>query len=249
ARRAEFLQRVQELKETAEAPVGLSGAAAQQARPLPKPGVPLAEDEVKAILRQWGVATPRSVVLPGGCLMGELPLAFPLVVKARGADLLHKTEQRGVALNIRTPEDLRTTVAEMNLRFPGYDLLAEEMEPPGVEIIVGLIDDPTFGLSIMCGIGGVLAELYQDVSFRRTPITRPDADSMLRELKAHALFEGFRGIKASREAVIDLLLKVAAFGHELRGGIEQMDLNPVIVHGDYAVAVDAKLIWKSNESE
>lgn len=211
---------------------------------VPNPGEPLAEDEVKAVLRERGIATPDSIVLPKGQLPADFTLPFPLVVKIRSADVLHKTELNGVALNIIDLENLEKTVAEMRCRFPGEDLLVECMEAPGVEIIVGLIEDATFGLSIMCGIGGILAELYQDVSFRRVPISRADADNMLRELKAHALFEGFRGIKANRDAVIDLLLKVSGLGHDLKGHIDQMDLNPVIVREDGAVVVDAKLIWK-----
>lgn len=238
AQRAEFLRQVNLQKEVVSIPSGLEPSY------IPKAGVPLAEDEVKAILRKRGIDTPKSIVLSKGQLPAEIPLSFPLVVKIRSADVLHKTELKGVALNIRDIETLEQTVAEMGSRFPGEDLLVECMEPSGVEIIVGLIEDGTFGLSIMCGIGGVLAELYQDVSFRRVPINRLDADSMLRELKAHALFEGFRGIKANREAVIDLLLKVSSLGQDLRGHIDQMDLNPIIVREDKAVVVDAKLIWK-----
>ena len=82
------------------------------------------------------------------------------------------------------------------------------------------------------------------MTFRRVPINRLDADSMLRELKGHALLEGFRGMKVNREAVIDLLLKVSCLGQDLSGYIEQLDLNPIIVREDKAVVVDAKLKWK-----
>lgn len=237
AQRAEFLRQVNSRKEIVSVP------NSSELSSVPLLGIPLAEDEVKAILRQRGVSTPDSIVLSKGQLT-EIPLPFPLVVKIRSADVLHKTELKGVALNITDLEILKQTVTEMSSRFPGEDLLVEGMEAPGVEIIVGLIEDGTFGLSIMCGIGGILAEIYQDVSFRLVPISRLDADNMLRELKAHALFEGFRGIKANREAVIDLLLKVSGLGWDLKGHIDQMDLNPIIVREDKAVVVDAKLIWK-----
>jgi len=182
AQRAEFLRQVNSQKEDVPAPTGLESLF------VPKPGVPLAEDEVKAILHKRGIATPESIVLYKGLLPAEIPLPFPLVVKIRSAEVLHKTDLKGVALNITDIEILEQTVAEMSSRFPGEDLLVEHMEPPGVEIIVGLIEDGTFGLSIMCGVGGILAELYQDVTFRRVPISRLDANNMLRELKAHALF-------------------------------------------------------------
>ncbi len=240
AQRTEFIRRVNSLRHVDSVPNSLTTEPVF----VPIPGTPLAEDEIKAVLRERGISTPESILLPGGKLPAEIPLAFPLVVKIRSADVFHKTEMKGVELNIPDLETLEKTVAQMNLRFPGQDLLVERMEPSGVEIIVGLIEDGTFGLSIMCGIGGILAELYQDVTFRRVPINQLDADSMLRDLKACALFEGFRGINANREAVIDLLLKVSSFGQDLRGHIDQMDLNPIIVHEDKAVVVDAKLIWR-----
>jgi len=238
AQRAEFLKQVNS-QEAIPAPISLEQLF------VPKPGVPLAEDEVKAVLRKRGISTPDSIVLSEGELPAKIPFPAPFVVKIRSADVLHKTELKGVALNIRDQETLEQTVADMRSRFPGEDLLLEHMEPAGVEIIVGLIEDGTFGLSIMCGIGGVLAELYQDVTFRRLPISRVDASNMLKELKAHALFEGFRGIKVNREAVIDLLLNVSSLGQDLKGQIDQMDLNPIIVREDKAVVVDAKIIWKA----
>ncbi len=244
AQRAEFLRRENSPGQSVSM-VSVPGKVDTEQAFVPKPGIPLAEDEVKAVLRKRGICTPDSIVLPGGELPAEIPFPFPHVIKIRSSDVLHKTELKGVVLNIKNPETLEKTVKEMRSRFPGQDLLMERMEPSGVEIIVGLIEDATFGLSIMCGIGGILAELYRDVTFRRVPINSLDADNMLRDLKAHALFEGFRGIRVSREAVIDLLLKVSSLGLDLRGNIDQMDLNPVIVREDKAIVVDAKLIWKA----
>jgi acetate---CoA ligase (ADP-forming) len=209
------------------------------------PGIPMAEDQVKTLLRARGIATPNGVVLDKAHLPTTMPLAYPLVLKVRSATILHKTDRGGVILDLQDRRQLEAAVEEMRSRFPGEDLLMEEMEAKGVEMIVGLISDPTFGPSIMCGIGGVLAELYRDVTFRRIPIDRVDAEEMIGELNAHALLEGFRGIKASRAAVIDLLLKVSAIGVELAGSVDQVDLNPVIVHEDGAVVVDAKLLWKA----
>lgn len=239
-KRAEYLRRIEMLPEMIDSEI-----RTKEKDRIPKPGIPLAEDEIKMFMRERGIATPDSVVLAGGRLHQEIPFSFPLVVKLRSPDVLHKTELQGVVLNITDQEMLNKILEKMRLSFPDQDLLVEQMESGGVEIIVGLIEDSTFGLSIMCGIGGTLAELYQDVAFRKVPINRLDACSMLCELKAHALLEGFRGAKVNREALIELLLKVSDFGEKLRGHIEQMDLNPVILREDKAVIVDAKLIWKN----
>ena len=118
------------------------------------------------------------------------------------------------------------------------------MEEKGVEIIVGLVQDPTFGLSIMCGIGGIFTELYKDVSFRVVPIDDYDACQMIEELAGKKLLEGFRGIKANKQLVIDLVLKVSKLGEELIDQVDQMDLNPVFVYEKRICVVDAKLILK-----
>ena len=113
-----------------------------------------------------------------------------------------------------------------------------------MEIIVGLVQDPTFGLSIMCGIGGIFTELYKDVSFRVVPIDSYDAAQMVEELTGKKLLEGFRGIKANKQLVIDLILTVSKLGEELTDQVDQMDLNPVFVYEKRICVVDAKLILK-----
>ena len=118
------------------------------------------------------------------------------------------------------------------------------MEEKGVEIIVGLVQDPTFGLSIMCGIGGIFTELYKDVSFRVVPIDDYDAAQMIEELAGKKLLEGFRGMKANKQLVIELLLHVSKLGEELIDQVDQMDLNPVFVYENRICVVDAKLILK-----
>ncbi|MEE9440349.1 MAG: acetate--CoA ligase family protein, partial [Candidatus Thermoplasmatota archaeon] len=123
-------------------------------------------------------------------------------------------------------------------------LLVDQMEEKGVEIIIGLVQDPTFGLSIMCGIGGIYTELYKDVSFRVVPIDRYDAEQMIEEIKGKKLLEGFRNIPANKQLVIDLLLKVSKIGAGLIDSIDQMDLNPVFVYDKSLCVVDAKLILK-----
>jgi acetyltransferase len=240
AKRNEFLEMVANRQEATVDEGGKSRSAVKVVS-----GVPLAEDQIKAVLSDRGINTPKSVVLSKGILPTEVPLAYPVVVKIRSAAVLHKTELKGVVLDVRDRASVEVVAQEMAERFPGEDLLVEEMEPKGVELIVGLIEDATLGLAIMCGLGGTLAELFQDVAFRLIPIDKQEAENMLRELKGYALLNGFRGIEANRKAVIDLLVKVSQLGQELAGSVDQIDLNPVIVHGDKAVVVDAKIIWKN----
>jgi acetyl-CoA synthetase (ADP-forming) len=142
---------------------------------------------------------------------------------------------------------LEEKLQEFSRKFPGERFLVETMEKPGIELIVGLLDDSTFGLSIMVGLGGVFAEVLEDVTFRIIPITRGDAEEMLSELKGKRLLEDFRGIKVNKEALIDLLLKTSRLGEEASTeiSIESMDLNPIFARETDAVVVDAKLLLKT----
>jgi acyl-CoA synthetase (NDP forming) len=141
-------------------------------------------------------------------------------------------------------DELKKTFKQFKKKFPKENLLVDQMANKGVEIIIGLVQDPTFGLSIMAGIGGIFTELYKDVTFRVVPIEKYDAEQMVHEIKGKKLLEGFRKIPANKNLVIDVILNVSKLGEELMDHIDQMDLNPVFVYGkDYCV-VDAKLILK-----
>jgi len=198
------------------------------------------EMDVKKMLKEYGIKVPN------GILVTELPdsigLDYPLVLKVSDPNILHKSDVGGVVLNIKNYEELNIKFMEMKNKFPNSKFLIESMEKPGIEIIIGLIRDATFGLSIMFGLGGIFTELYRDVSFRLVPIDDFDAREMIEEIKAKKIFEGFRGIRANKEVVIDLLLKVSSFGKDHYDTIDQLDLNPVIVRENDAVVVDAKLI-------
>lgn len=208
------------------------------------PGKPVSEAYIKQALSEIGIPVPRFKLLPWEGKPDSQGLKYPLVVKVNSASILHKTEKMGVVLNISDKKALATEVEQMRQRFPCEEILIEEMQSSGVEMIVGLVDDPTFGLAIMVGLGGVKAELYQDVVFRKLPIDEDDADEMLRELKGHAILEGFRGIQADRKTLVKVLLSLSQFAQQYDGKIQQMDLNPLIVQPEGVVAVDAKLLWK-----
>jgi acyl-CoA synthetase (NDP forming) len=204
----------------------------------------LAENEVKDLLRAYGIPTTKYEVVRTEKDLEKLTLRFPVALKVCSSAILHKTDVGGVRLNIQNKEELKKTFKEFRKKFPKEDLLVDQMEEKGVEIIVGLVQDATFGLSIMCGIGGIFTELYKDVSFRVVPIDSYDARQMVEELAGKKLLEGFRGIKANKQLVIDLVLKVSKLGEELIDQVDQMDLNPVFVYEKRICVVDAKLILK-----
>ncbi len=205
---------------------------------------PLAENEVKDLLRAYNIPTTKYKVVNKEGDLDKIDLKFPVALKVCSSKILHKTDVGGVKLNIKDKEELKKIFKEFRKKFPKENLLVDQMEEKGVEIIIGLVQDPTFGLSIMCGIGGIYTELYQDVTFRVVPIDRYDAEQMVEEIKGKKLLEGFRNIPANKQLVIDLLQKVSKIGEELDEHIDQMDLNPVFVYEKSLCVVDAKLILK-----
>ena len=205
---------------------------------------PLAENEVKDLLNLYDIPTTKYKVINKENELDKIGLKYPVALKVCSNKILHKTDVGGVKLNIRDEQKLRKIFKEFKKKFPKENLLVDQMEEKGVEIIIGLVQDPTFGLSIMCGIGGIYTELYKDVSFRVVPIDRYDAEQMIEEIKGKKLLEGFRNIPANKQLVVDLILKVSKIGAELDEHIDQMDLNPVFVYEKSLCVVDAKLILK-----
>jgi acyl-CoA synthetase (NDP forming) len=205
---------------------------------------PLAENEVKGLLKTYGIRTTKYKVVKNIRDLDKLDLKFPVALKVCSNKILHKTDVGGVILGIENLEKLREIFINFRKKFPRQNLLVDQMEEKGVEIIVGLVQDQTFGLCIMVGIGGIFTELYKDVTFRVVPIDRYDAEQMVEEIKGKKLLEGFRNIPANKELVIDLIIKVSKIGEELIENIDQMDLNPVFVYKNDICVIDAKLILK-----
>jgi len=216
----------------------------------------LDEDSGKALLAHYGVSVPRNrlVRLPDEVDAAVAALRFPVVVKVVSAEILHKSDAGGVRIGLGNAADVRAAIREMSAlpaiaraRVDGW--LIDEMAPAGQEVVVGGLRDPDFGPLIMVGLGGIFVEVLADVAFRICPIARVDAEEMLDELKGAAVLDGARGREpASREAIVDVLLKIGGEGGLLmRHGdaIREADVNPLIVSPTAAVAVDARFILDS----
>ena len=216
----------------------------QEVKKLMQRNGPLAENEVKDLMKAYGIRTTNYKVVNKLEDLENLKLKFPVALKVCSNKILHKTDVGGIKLDIKDMNELKKKFKEFRKKFQKENLLVDQMEKKGVEIIIGLVQDPTFGLSIMYGIGGIFTELYKDVTFRVVPIERYDAEKMIEEIKGKKLLEGFRNIPANKQLVIDLIMKVSKIGKELMDHIDQMDLNPVFVYENDICVVDAKLILK-----
>jgi len=204
----------------------------------------LAENEVKQLLKDSGIPTTEFHYFHDLPEVDVDKLRFPVVLKVCSPNILHKTDVGGIVLGIRDKEALSKNFSAMHRKFPGEGFLVEPMYDGAVEVIIGLVEDASFGLTVMFGIGGIFTEIYKDVTFRVVPIKKHDAEEMLSEIKAAPVLEGFRNIKVDRKGLIDLLMAISKLGEEQRAAIDQMDLNPVFLNADGVRVIDAKMILK-----
>lgn len=176
-------------------------------------------------------------------------VGFPVALKIDSPDLLHKTDVGGVKLDLQSGEEVEAAYVEMitqiknqhpEARVNGATISA--MASPGLEVIMGMNRDEQFGPIILFGLGGVMVELFRDVSLRLLPFSREDAVSMLHEIKGASLLSGYRGKPAIDEnALVEGLLKLARIAEE-HADIMEIDLNPVFAYTDGMVVVDARII-------
>jgi succinyl-CoA synthetase beta subunit len=208
------------------------------------PGKPN-EWESKRLLRSVGIAVPAGVFIEAGNSVASgyvsvLGTAGRCVVKVCSGDILHKTEQGGVLLDV-AENTLPAAVAALQQRFPSAGILVEEMVPyRGGEIIIGALHDPTFGPAVMVGAGGILTELYKDVAFRLAPCTAEEAHLMLEELTIYPTLRGYRGLSGDADSLADIVSKVAELALELIREECQLDINPIVWSRDRWVALDVK---------
>jgi acetyl-CoA synthetase len=205
-------------------------------------------DEVrsKAALSAYGVPVPRGrlltlVELEALCAdaAAPLPAPFPLVLKAVGADLAHKTELGGVALGLSSRADL--LAAGRRMAGLGGTYLIEEMVGGTVaELIVGVGRDPQFGLFMTLGAGGIFVELLRQIEQVLLPASRAEIEAALMRLPLHSVLAGYRGrAGCDMPALVDAIEAVAAFAMVHGEGLEELDVNPLLALPQAAVAVDA----------
>jgi acyl-CoA synthetase (NDP forming) len=225
-------------------------------RRLTAAGRVLCEHEAKEILAAYGVPRPREEVAADvtKALEAAARVGFPVALKVQSPDIPHKTEAGAVALGLTTPAALRRAYRQVlgsaRTAHPGAEVrgvLVQQMAPRGVEVIVGVTRDETFGPLLMVGLGGLFVEVLRDVAFAPTPLTREDARDLLAQLRGSRVLRGVRGEPpADVEALVDLLVAVSRFADDHAEAIAEIDLNPVIVHprGHGLSVVDALIITR-----
>ena len=211
--------------------------------PLP-PGLPriVTEHPAKALLAPFGLpqSPERLATSAAEAADAAAGLGFPVVLKIASPDLPHKTEAGGVILALKDRQSVIAAYARIvesarryrpDARIDG--VLVQKMAPEGHELVIGMVNDPTFGPVIMVGLGGTMVELMGDVVHRLAPVDAAEATDMLRSLRSSPLLRGFRGaapvdIAPAAELIASLSRAALAY----RDRIAEMEFNPVILHAD-----------------
>lgn len=212
----------------------------------------LTEFESKELLKEIGISIPdqKLTSTKEETVSAAKSIGFPVVLKLMAEDIVHKSDTGAVKLNIKNEEETANAFEElMNIPSQAEKLISVQKmaDEPITELIIGMTTDAQFGPALMFGIGGILVELLEDVSFRIAPITEYDAREQIHEIKGFPILDGYRGKpKADIEAIVQTLLKVSdlVIKHE---EIYEMDLNPVFIYDKGLICVDARIILKKPE--
>ncbi|HEY5641987.1 MAG TPA: acetate--CoA ligase family protein [Woeseiaceae bacterium] len=209
-------------------------------------GTTLEEYESLKLLADFGmpVSNPVPADSEDEVLAAAARMGYPVVLKSARPGLLHKSDAGGVALGIHEDEQLTQRYRVMSRQL-GTAVLLAPMAPAGIEMLLGARRDPQFGPVVLLGVGGVLAETIGDVQFALPPFDRAHARRLVDRLKFRPLLDGVRGNPAvDVDAFCDVAARFSEMAHVLGDVLAEADVNPVIVHADGAVAVDALVVGR-----
>jgi len=209
----------------------------------------LEPSDLATVLRAAGVEFVQAEqAAPADAATVAERMGFPLVAKAIAPGLIHKSDVGGVILGLRSSHEVEAAAQTLSERMraigkPLEGVLLQREIPGGIEALVGVTTDPTFGPLVVCGLGGVLVELLRDVSFRLTPVTDADAADMIVKLRASTLLDGYRGAPpGDRAALAAVIMRVSALV-EVIPELHELDLNPIKIlpPGEGAIVVDGRM--------
>lgn len=226
----------------------------RKARALLRPGQQLSEHAAKQLLRAYGIRVPREQLVSSaaGAVRAAAQVGYPVVMKASGTRIAHKTELGLVRIGLTSASQVRDAYRELTdtARYEDVSLdgvLVCQMVERGVEMVVGVTHDDLFGPTVTVGLGGVLVEVLRDTAVRVPPFGEELARDMLGDLRGRALLDGVRGRPpADVDALVEVVLRVQRMALELGGELAELDINPLMVlpQGQGAVALDALAVCR-----
>ncbi|MET9406881.1 acetate--CoA ligase family protein [Streptomyces sp. NPDC002935] len=226
----------------------------RKAQALMRPGQQLSEHAAKQLLRAYGIRVPREqlVTSAAAAVRAASQVGYPVVMKASGAQIAHKTELGLVKIGLTSASQVRDAYRELTdiARYEGISLdgvLVCQMVERGVEMVVGVTHDELFGPTVTVGLGGVLVEVLRDAAVRVPPFGEDQARAMLSELRGRALLDGVRGAPpVDVDALVEVVIRVQRMALELGDDVSELDINPLMVlpRGQGAVALDALVVCR-----
>ena len=206
----------------------------------------LSEFASKQVLAAFGIPVTKefSVTSPEAAVERAEIIGYPVVLKACGENVLHKTESDWVVLDLKDREQVKSAFHDLQsgVDTAFEEILVQQMVKGNRELMVGLKRDPQFGPCVLFGIGGVLTEILDDVSIRIAPLERRDAMDMMEDIRGRKILDAFRGNPPiDREALADILLAVGRIGLE-HEDISEIDINPLKLSNGKPIAVDALVV-------
>lgn len=199
----------------------------------------LTEYRAKRLIARYGIPVTREELATSAADARRIAadIGFPVVLKVQSADVPHKTEAGGVRVGLKSAEDVEAAygaILDSVRRFApdaAIDgILVQEMVQDGVEVILGINNDPLFGPAVMFGLGGIFTEVMKDVSLRLAPVHASVAREMIREVKAYPLLAGARGrAPCDEDALVDALCRLSAMAIDLKDDLAELDINPLFV--------------------
>jgi acyl-CoA synthetase (NDP forming) len=210
----------------------------------------LGEADALALLSDFGLATVShaNVASESELLTAAVEIGYPLALKTAQPGIDHKSDSNGVFVNISSEPELRERYRDLDARL-GPAALVSKMVEQGIEIALGTVNDAQFGPIVMIAAGGILVELLSDKAVAMCPLSQTQAAEMIDSLKANRLLLGIRGKPAAnRQALIDAVVSLSIIAFEFRDSIAEIDINPVLVNEDGALAVDALILRKKTEA-
>ncbi|MDP2239180.1 MAG: acetate--CoA ligase family protein [Burkholderiales bacterium] len=231
----------------------LADQAARAALQLPRlalPAVagPVASMAAQQLLDKCGITSARAELAgtAAAAVAAAKKLGYPVALKIESPDILHKTEAQGVRLGLGDEAAVRAAFEAIMINAQRYQaganldgVIVQAMVQGDVELVIGLQNDPVFGVVVMAGLGGIHIEVLKDVAWRKAPVTPAEAGRMLNDLRSKALLDGVRGRPpVKREALMKMISAVSLLGAAAGGRLQELDLNPVLAGANGVTAVD-----------
>ena len=216
----------------------------------------LTEVEAKLVFKAYGMPVTKNILATSEDEAVKIAneIGYPVVLKIVSPDILHKSDAGGVKVNVKDDDGVREAYNTILANAKDYKadadihgVVIQEMAPWGTEVILGSVNDPTFGPTMMFGLGGIFVEVLKDVTFRVTPVSAGQAKNMLSEINSSPILDGVRGeTRRDQEALADTIVKYSQMVYELEDEISETDANPILVYeeGKGLKVADARVILK-----